>query len=92
MTTGADLKRMICLERLTCERMMFHGKLATRKLAKWKEGCFQDLKEGWKTARKALINGFARLVLWDQEMSRRVEVSMSKDQDAMLKRLIKGLL
>ena len=42
-----------------------------------------------KAAQVGLASGFvgiARLVLWDQEMSRRLEAAMSKDQVAVLER------
>ena len=61
---------------------MDFGKLTVLKLAQWKEGCLQDLKERWKVARKGLASGFARFVLWDQEMSRHID-AMSQDQVAV---------
>ena len=65
------------------------GKLTSRKLARWKEGCLQDLKEGWEAAQNGVASGLIRLgrfVLRDQEKSRRVEVAMSKNEVAVLER------
>ena len=56
---------------------------------KWTQGSIQHLKEGVKAAQVGLasgIVGIARLVLWDQEMSRRLEAAMNKDEVAIMKR------
>ena len=87
ITDGTELKRLMCLGRLTCEQMMDVGKLTSRKLARWKEGCLQDLKEGWEAAQNGVASGLiwlGRFVLRDQEKSRRVEVAMSKNEVAVL--------
>ena len=88
ITDGTELKRLMCLGRLTCEQMMDVGKLTSRKLARWKEGCLQDLKEGWEeAAQNGVASGLIRLgrfELRDQEKSRRVEVAMSKNEVAVL--------
>ena len=71
ITDGTELKRLMCLGRLTCEQMMDVGKLTSRKLARWKEGCLQDLKEGWEeAAQNGVASGLIRLgrfELRDQE-------------------------
>ena len=62
ITDGTELKRLMCLGRLTCEQMMDVGKLTSRKLARWKEGCLQDLKEGWEeAAQNGVASGLIRL-------------------------------
>ena len=94
ITDGTELKRLMCLGRLTCEQMMDVGKLTSRKLARWKEGCLQDLKEGWEAAQNGVASGLIRLgrfELRDQEKSRRVEVAMSKNEVAVLEWWLKGL-
>ena len=62
------------------------GKLTSRKLARWKEGCLQDLKEVVDAAQVGLGDGIVRFGLWTKGESRRVEYAMSKDQVAVLER------
>ena len=85
-TAGTDLRRMLCLGRLTCEKMVVRLKLTTRKLAQWKEGCLQDLKGVVEAAQVGLGDGFVRFGLWTKGESRRVESAMGKDQVAVLER------
>ena len=88
-TAGTDLRRMLCLGRPICKQMGDLSKLTLRRLTKWTQGSIQNLKEGVKAAQVGLASGFvgiARLVLWDQEMSRRLEAAMSKDEVANMKR------
>ena len=82
-TTGADLKRMICIERPTIQQMADFGSLTLRRLAKRTEGCYQNLKE---TARKGIASVLVRLSSWDQDMFRLIEAAMNKDQVAVLER------
>ena len=70
----------MCLGRPTCEQLVVRLKLTIRKLAQWKEGCFQNLKEGWKAARGGLASGLVRLALLAGGESYRVESAMGKDQ------------
>ena len=88
MTARADVRELMCKERPYCKQLADLWKLTSRKLAQWKEGCLQDLKEGWKAARNGLAGGLIRLgcVLWDQELSCRVKAAISKDQVAVLER------
>ena len=85
-TAGTDLKGMLCLGKLTCEKMVVRLQLTTRKLAQWKEGCLQDLKEVVEAALVGLGDGFVRFGLWTKRKSRRVESAMGKDQVAALER------
>ena len=82
MTCGTELRWLMCQGKRYCKEMTNSGKLMAWKLVQWKEGCLQDLKERWKVARKGLASGFARFVLWDQEMSRHID-AMSQDQVAV---------
>ena len=84
---------MLCLGKLACEKMVVRLKLTTRKLAQWKEGCFQDLKGGVEAAQVRLAerivklgNGVVRFGLWTRGESRRVEISMGKDQVTVVER------
>ena len=43
----------------------------------WTQEQVQNLKEGWRTTRRVLVSGLARL-LWDQEVSRQVDVTIIK--------------
>ena len=86
MTGKTELKWLLCQGRQVCKQMDDLGKLTARRLMAWTQEKVQDLKEGWRTAGRVLVSGFARFVLWDQEMSRRVEAAMSKDEVAVLGR------
>ena len=82
MTGGTEPKWLLCQGRRVCKQMDDLGKLTARRLMVWTQEKVQDLKEGWRTTRRVLVSGFARL-LWDQEVSRRVEAAMGHDQVAV---------
>ena len=77
MTGGTELKWLLCQGRRVCKQMDDLGKLTARRLMVWTQEKVQDLKEGWRTTRRVLVSGFVRL-LWDQEVSRQVDVTISK--------------
>ena len=52
----------------------------------FKNRCLQDLKERWKVARRGLVSGFTRFVLWDQEVSRQVDVAIKQGTSRCLER------
>ena len=56
--------------------------LTWKRLVKWTQLQVENLKGGARTARI----GIARIVLWDQELSRQLDVTMSKDEVAVLER------
>ena len=85
ITDGTELKRLMCLGRLTCEQMMDVGKLTSRKLARWKEGCLQDLKGVVDAAQPGIGDGIVKLAsevvrfgLWTKGESRRVELRWAR--------------
>ena len=82
MTTGAELRGFVCLGRLSCKEVADLGKLTWKRLVKWTQLQVENLKGGARTARI----GIARIVLWDQELSRQLDVTMSKDEVAVLER------
>ena len=82
MTCGTELRWLMCQGKRSCKEMTDSGKLMAWKLVQWKEGCLQDLKERWKVARKGLASGFARVVLWDQE----VDVAIGQGSSRCLER------
>ena len=92
MTTGANLRRMLCQGRPT-EQLVDFGKLTSRRLVKWTQLQLENLKGGARTVRVGLASGIASLAfevarfsLWAEGESRRVEFTMSKDQIAVLER------
>ena len=89
MTTGADLRRMLCLGRPYCNQLADLGKLTGRSLMMWTQLRMDYLKGGVVAAQiglargiATLANGVTRFSQWAEEKSRRVEFSMSKDQVA----------
>ena len=68
--------------RLSCKEVADLGKLTWKRLVKWTQLQVENLKGGARTARI----GIARIVLWDQELSRQLDVTMSKDEVAVLER------
>ena len=76
----------MCQGRPYCKQLADLGKLTARRLMSLTQEKVQNLKEGWRTSRKVLVSNIARFVLWDQEMSRRIEGVMCKDQVAELGR------
>ena len=89
MTTGANLRRMLCQGNPT-EQLVDFGKLTSRRLVKWTQLKVDYLKGGVMAAQislargiAALGNGVTRFGQWAEEKSRRVEFSMSKDQVAV---------
>ena len=92
MMTGTDLKKMLCLGRLT-KQMGDFGKLTSRRLVKWTQLQLENLKGGARAARIGLASGVFKLAsgavnfgLWAEGKSRRVEIVASKDQVAVLER------
>ena len=85
MTARAYLRELMCQGRPYCKQLTDVGKLTASRLMVWTQEQVQNLKEGWRATRRVLVSGFVRL-LWDQEMSRRVQGVMSKDQDAEMQR------
>ena len=92
MTTGTDLKKMLCLGRLT-KQMVDFGNLTSRRLVKWTQLRLENLKGGARTARIGFASGVFKLAsgavnfgLWTEGKSRRVEIVTSKDLVAVLER------
>ena len=78
--TVADLKKMVCIGKPTIKQMEELGKLTARRLMMWTQQQVQNLKEGWKAARRRLASGFVSFMLWDQDVSRQVDVVISKQE------------
>ena len=93
MTTGADLRRMLCLGRPYCNQLADLGKLTGRRLVMWTQLQVDYLKGGIRAVRICLARGIFKLAsgvvnlgLWAEELSCRVDVTMSKDEVAVLER------
>ena len=91
-TTGYDLRRVLCLGRLT-KQMGDFGKLTSRRLVKWTQLQLENLKGSARAVRIGLASGVIKLAsgavnfgLWAEGKSRRVEIVASKDQVAVLER------
>ena len=77
MAAKAELRGLLCQGRPYCKQLADLGKLTARRVMVWTQEQVQNLKEGWRTTRRVLVSGLARL-LWDQEVSRQVDVTISK--------------
>ena len=88
MTTGANLRRMLCQGNPT-EQLVDFGKLTSRRLVKWTQLNVDYLKGVVKAARVGLASGIvklalevARFSLWAEGGSLRVEYTLSNDEVA----------
>ena len=78
-TDRSGLRGLMSQGRLSCKEVADLGKLTWKRLVKWTQLQLENLKGGARTARI----GIARIVLWDQEVSRQLDVMMSKNQVAV---------
>ena len=85
-STGADMKKMLCIGRPTIEQMADLGTLTMRRLVRWTQLRLENLIGGAKAAQVGLGSGFVRFGLWAMGENRRIDDAMSKDQVAVLER------